>query len=170
MAKRQMVGVKLSEDRYQALTKLAALEKKTVTEVTRELIEEALEARANPGKALRPEMEMLDERLNSRLSEIDREIGAMWRGFSSVMIAIRRTLGETVAAQFYARLACKFGDDYIHFLQTNKGQDATAKAQHEASWQAEAQRLQNEMLEMLEQEFMAMEAEMQEGSDDRTTA
>lgn len=163
--KTPMVGVKLTEKTHQALTKLAALEKKTVTEVTRELIEEALERRANPGDELWPQMQILDERLSNRLSEIDREVGSLWRGYANMVMTAKRALGEAVAAQFYARLACKFGDDYIHFLQTNKGQDAAARAQHETSWQAEVEKLQKQAIEKLEQEFRDLDEVMQEQSD-----
>ena len=115
-----------------------------------------------PQSQLWPQIKILDERLENRLSEVDREMGSLWRGYANMVMTAKRALAEAVAAQFYARLACKFGDDYIHFLQTNKGQDAAARAQHEAAWQAEVERLQSAILGKLEQEFRELEDVMQD--------
>jgi len=108
------ISFRLPEETYKMLLKLAEVEKKTITEMAKDLIETGL------GKRSTIEQDLLDEMRMMRI-----ETGEL----------IGRAVKASGHAAYYSKLACEASDETAHFITTNPklegGQvlDAESKSQ-----------------------------------------
>jgi hypothetical protein len=92
------ITVRLDPEMYKAVLKLAQIEKKTLAEFTRELIEQGL------GKHQSIETEVLD-----RLNIISAELGEL----------LARSVKASAVAAYYAKLSTETTDESAHYITTN---------------------------------------------------
>jgi len=108
------LSVRVSDETYATLLKLAEIEKKTMTELVKELIEQGL------GKRQNIEQDLLDEIRMLRM-----ESGEF----------IARAIKASAHAAYYSKMACEGSDETAHYITTNPklegGQilDSESKAQ-----------------------------------------
>lgn len=108
------LSVRVSDETYATLLKLAEIEKKTMTELVKELIEQGL------GKRQNIEQDLLDEIRMLRM-----EAGEF----------IARAIKASAHAAYNSKLACDLADETTHYITTNPklegGQvlDSESKAQ-----------------------------------------
>jgi len=108
------LSVRVSDETYSTLLKLAEIEKKSMTELVRELIEQGL------GKRQNIEQNLLDE---IRMMRIE----------SGELIA--RAITASGHAAYHSKLACEASEETAHYITTNPklegGQvlDSESKAQ-----------------------------------------
>ncbi|MDZ4832807.1 MAG: hypothetical protein SGJ27_03305 [Candidatus Melainabacteria bacterium] len=121
------VTVRLDPDTYKTLIKLAELEKKTVAEMTRALIEQGLGKR-----------QTIEDDLISELRMVRMELGEL--------TAKSVKLGGIAA--YYARLATIFTAETMHFT-TNNGQPMPAEMKKERAlqWKEESRQQAKKLLE-----------------------
>jgi predicted DNA-binding protein len=112
------LSFRLPEETYKMLLKLAEVEKKTITELARDLIETGL------GKRSTIEQDLLDEMRMMRI-----ETGEL----------IARAVKAGGHAAYYSKLACEASEETAHYITTNPelkgGQvlDAESKQQRSTS-------------------------------------
>lgn len=92
------LSFRLPEETYKMLLKLAEVEKKTITELARDLIETGL------GKRSTIEQDLLEEMRMMRI-----ETGEL----------IARAVKASGHATYYSKLACEASDETAHFITTN---------------------------------------------------
>lgn len=92
------LSFRLPEETYKTLLKLAELERKTVTEMCKELIEGGL------GKRATVEQDLLDEMRMMRI-----EMGEL----------TARAVKASGHASYYSKLACESSEETSHFITTN---------------------------------------------------
>ncbi len=108
------LSVRVPDETYSTLIKLAEIENKSLTELVRELIEQGL------GKRQSIEQDVLDEVRMMRI-----ETGEM----------IGRAIKASGHAAYYSKMACESSDETAHYITTNPklsgGQvlDTTSKEQ-----------------------------------------
>jgi predicted DNA-binding protein len=92
------ISMRVPEETYAMLLKLAEVEKKTIAELARDLIETGL------GKRSTIEQDLLDEMRMMRI-----ETGEL----------IARAVKASGHATYYSKLACEASDETAHFITTN---------------------------------------------------
>jgi hypothetical protein len=92
------ISFRLPEETYTMLLKLAEVEKKTIAELARDLIETGL------GKRSTIEQDLLDEMRMMRI-----ETGEM----------IGRAVKASGHAAYFSKLACEAGEETAHYITTN---------------------------------------------------
>lgn len=124
------ISVRLDEDSYSNLLKLAQIERKTITELVRELIDLGLSVKEAP------EQEQDSDVVLQRLDVLEMHIGDL------LVKAVKAGAG----ARFLARLALTFSSDTVSWLTEKKLADSEAKAALVARMEGEADRYADEYL------------------------
>jgi phosphoserine phosphatase len=125
MAKLPMVGVKLEPEMHVAIAKLAALEKKTVSEVVRELIEAGL------ARTARPDTQLIDE-----LTLMHRQLAELGL----------RTLKASAGAKYFARLTTAFAQDLTSYVTRDEVLDQQTKQKQMEQFDRKCQELEDHFL------------------------
>jgi len=121
------VTVRLEPETYKTLIKLAELEKKTVAEMTRELIEQGLGKR-----------QTIEDDLLTELRMLRMELGDL----------MARAVKVGGITSYYARMATIYTAETMHYT-TNNGQPMPAKTKKERAtqWRDEARQQAMDLLE-----------------------
>lgn len=124
------ISVRLDEESYSNLLKLAQIERKTITELVRELIDLGL------GVKETHEPEQGSDAVLKRLDVMETHIGEL------LVKAVKAGAG----ARFLAKLALSFSSDTVSWLTENKLADSEAKAALVARMESEADKYAGEYL------------------------
>lgn len=108
------ISVRLDNDTYSNLLKLAQIERKTITELVRELIDLGLAVKDMEEE--KPD----DSMILKRLDVLEMHIGEL------LVKAVKAGAG----ARFLSRLALSFGSDTVSWLTEQRLADSQSKAQY----------------------------------------
>jgi plasmid maintenance system antidote protein VapI len=124
------ISVRLDNDTYGNLLKLAQIERKTITELVRELIEQGLKAKNPAGQ------EPNQGAVMQRLDVLEMHIGEL----------LVKAVKAGASAQFLSRLAVAFGSDTVSWLTEQRLADGQSKAKFLADMEGQAERYAQEYL------------------------
>ena len=124
------ISVRLDNDTYGNLLKLAQLERKTVTELVRELLELGLAVKG------REEEKQDDSAILKRLDVLEMHIGEL----------LVKSVKAGAGAKFLSRLALSFGSDTVSWLTEQKLADSQSKAQYLADIDKQSEAAAHEYL------------------------
>ena len=124
------ISVRLEPETYANLLKLAQLERKTITELVRELIDKGLVAQQQPAGT-------------TDQAAILKRLDVMEMHFGELLVKAVKT---GASARFLSRLAVSFGSDTVSWLTEKQLADADSKAKFLKDMDAQADKYAQEFL------------------------
>ncbi len=124
------ISVRLDNDTYSNLLKLAQIEHKTITELVRELIEIGLAAK--DAEERQPD----ESAVMQRLDVLEMHLGEL----------LVKAVKAGASARFLSRLAVAFGSDTVSWLTEQRLADGRSKSKFLADMEEQAERYAQEYL------------------------
>jgi len=124
------ISVRLDNDTYSNLLKLAQVERKTITELVRDLIELGLKAKNTA------EQEADQSTLMKRLDVLEMHIGEL----------LVKAVKAGASARFLSRLAVAFGSDTVSWLTEQRLADGQTKSKFLVDMEGQAEHYAQEYL------------------------
>lgn len=137
MAKTFTVGTKVEKDIHEHLTKLAAAQGKSVSEVARALIEAGLKRAAQGVSDGQPEAVL------ERLGSLEQQIAFHHNALGELLM---KAVKAGAAARYFARLSTSYGQDVTSYLTTQTPMDAQSKAAQMAQFEKKCREFEHHYL------------------------
>lgn len=137
MAKTISVGTKLDEKTHAHLSKMAAAQGKSVSEVLRQLIEESLQGSAQDVSG------GSSDSVLERLASLEQQIAFHHNALGELLV---KAVKISTGARYFARLSASYGQDITSYLTTQKPMDSQAKQNQMAQFEKKCREMAQEFL------------------------
>lgn len=137
MAHTYTVGTKVEKQVHEHLTKVAAAQNKSVSEVVRALLLDGLDRMAQGEQKTAP------GELSARLDELQEQIAFHHNALGELLL---KAVKISTGARYFSRLAVSYGQDMTSYLTTQKPMDAATKQAEMAQFEKKSRQMSQEFL------------------------